>query len=49
MLLEVFECSGPLGLVLQKGARSICLSELPTYIQMTEHQLSEAKPTRKWF
>ena len=48
MLLEVFQCSGPLGLVLQKGDSSICLSDLPTYTEMMEHQLSKAKTTRKW-
>ena len=49
MLLEVLECSCPLGLVLQKGDSSIFLSDLPTYIEMTEHQLSKTKTTRKWF
>ena len=47
MLLEVFECSDLLGLALQKGDSSICLSDLPTYIEMTEHQLSETKTTQK--
>ena len=47
MLLEVFECSNLLGLVLQKGDSSICLSDLPTYTEMTEHQLSETKTTQK--
>ena len=49
MLLEVFECSDLLGLVLQKGDSSICLSDLPTYTEMTEHQLSETKTTQKWW
>ena len=47
MLLETFECSDPLGLVLQKRDGSICLSDLPTYIEMMEHQLSKAKTTQK--
>ena len=47
MFLEVFECFDLLGLVLQKGDSSICLSDLPTYIEMTEHQLSETKTTQK--
>ena len=47
MLLEVFECSGRLGLVLQKGDGSICLADLPTYIEMMEHQLKRL--TREMF
>lgn len=36
-----------LGLVLQIDDGSICLSDLPTYTEMMEPQLSKAKTTQK--
>ena len=48
MLLEVFECTAPLGLALQKGAGTLCLSDIPTYVELTISQLVFAKETKKW-
>ena len=39
MLLEVFECTGPLGLLLQKGNGTLCLADIPTYFELTKSRL----------
>ena len=39
MLLEVFECTDPLGLLLQKGNGTLCLADIPTYFELTESRL----------
>ena len=33
MLIEVFDCTGPLGFLLQKGNGTLCLADIPTYVE----------------
>ena len=49
MLMEMFEHTGPLGLVLQKA--DLCLTDLPMFVEMTVTQLQKIKEpaSRKWF
>lgn len=49
MLMEVFQCTAPLNLVLQKGEGALCLSDLPTYLELTLSHLTSIKETCKWF
>ena len=49
MLMEVFQCTAPLNLVLQKGEGALCLSNLPTYLELTLSHLTSIKETCKWF
>ena len=48
MLLEVFECTGPLGLLLQKGNGTLCLADIPTYVELTKSKLISRKEWCKW-
>ena len=43
MLLEVFECTGPLGLLLQKCNGTLCLADIPTYVELTKSKLISRK------
>ena len=49
MLMEVFQCNGPLDLVLPKGEGALCISDLPTYVELTLSHLTSIKETCKWF
>ena len=42
MLLEVFN------LILQKGGGTLCLIDIPTYVDLTQSQLAAAKKDCKW-
>ena len=48
MLLEVFECTGPLGLLLQKGNGTLCLADIPTYFELTKSRLISRREEREW-
>ena len=47
MLMEVFQCTAPLNLVLQKGEGALCLSDLPTFLELTLSHLTSIKETCK--
>ena len=48
MLLEMFECTGPLGLLLQKGNGILCLADIPTYIELSKSKLISRKEECEW-
>ena len=48
MLLEVFECTGSLGLLLQKGDGTLCLADIPTYVELTKSKLISRKEGYEW-
>ena len=48
MLLEVFECTGPLGLLLQKGNGTLCLADIPTYVELAKSKFISRKEWCKW-
>ena len=49
MSLEVFECTGPLGLLLQKVNGAFCLAYIPTYIKPTKSKLILRKEECNFF
>ena len=46
--MEVFRCNTAFNLVLQKGEGSLCLNDLPTYVELTLSQLMSVKENCKW-
>ena len=48
MLLEVFECTGSLGLLLQKSNGTLCLADIPTYVELTKSKLISRKEGYEW-
>ena len=51
MLCDLFDAMQPLNLVLQKGDGSLCLSDLPVYLNMTLLALEKLHDEKKqvWF
>ena len=48
MLLEMFECTGTLGLLLQKGSGILCLADILTYAELTKSKLILRKEECEW-
>ena len=48
MLLEVFECTGLFGLLLQKGNVTLCLADIPTYVELTKSKLISRREEQEW-
>ena len=39
MLIEAFDCTGPLGFLLQKGNGTLSLADILTYVELTKSRM----------
>ena len=49
LLRDIFDAIPPLNLALQKSHKSLCLSEVKTYIDKTQDALKKLAPKGHWF
>ena len=44
----MFECPGPLGLLLKKSSGTLCLADIPTYVELAKSKLILRNEECKW-